>query len=60
MEYIIYSDESDSKGDYYSDFFGGVLVRSTDFDMIKEIEREKKPRLSYINRLSGTKAFASE
>ena len=26
MEYIIYCDESDSNGKYYSDFFGGVHV----------------------------------
>ncbi len=26
MEYIIYSDESVSKGEIFSDFFGGALV----------------------------------
>ena len=34
MEYIIYCDESVTDGKYYSDFFGGVLVRSGDFDEI--------------------------
>ena len=28
MEYIIYCDESVSDGKYYTDFFGGVLVRN--------------------------------
>ena len=36
MEYIIYCDESVTDGKYYSDFFGGVLVRSVDFDEIKD------------------------
>ena len=42
MEYIIYCDESDSNGKYYSDFFGGVLVRNTDFDEIHEALNSKK------------------
>jgi len=29
-EYIIYADESEKKGRYYSNFYGGALVRSTD------------------------------
>lgn len=30
QEYIIYADESDSDGKYYSDFYGGALTRSAD------------------------------
>jgi hypothetical protein len=30
MEYLIWCDESDSKGQYYSNFYGGVLVKSKD------------------------------
>ena len=29
MEFVIYTDESDKKGPYFSNFYGGVLVRST-------------------------------
>jgi hypothetical protein len=34
-EYIIYADESVVRGEYYSNFYGGLLVRSTD---LKEVE----------------------
>jgi hypothetical protein len=30
LEYIIYTDESDKRGRYFSNFYGGVLVRSYD------------------------------
>ena len=30
MEFVIYTDESDREGDYFSNFYGGVLVRSPD------------------------------
>ena len=55
MEYIIYSDESDSKGDYYSDFFGGVLVRSTDFDTIRETLDQKKSELNFRGEIKWVK-----
>ena len=34
LEYIIYTDESDKKGKFYSNFYGGVLVRSVDLQGI--------------------------
>lgn len=34
-EYFIWCDESDSKGKYYSNFYGGVLVKSED---LKEVQ----------------------
>lgn len=55
MEYIIYSDESDSKGDYYSDFFGGVLVRSSDFDLIRETLDQKKQELNFAGEIKWVK-----
>ena len=42
MEYIIYCDESVSDGKYYTDFFGGVLVRNTHIDAIREALDAKK------------------
>lgn len=43
MEYIIYCDESDSEGAYYSDFFGGLLIRSTDLvEVTTSLENKKK------------------
>lgn len=42
LEYVIYTDESDKKGKYYSNFYGGVLVRSPDLlPMIDRLERCK-------------------
>jgi len=34
LEYVIYTDESDKKGKYYSNFYGGVLVRSPDLQSV--------------------------
>jgi hypothetical protein len=43
MEYIIWCDESDQIGKYYSNFYGGVLVRSTHLDeVINRIESAKR------------------
>ena len=34
LEFIIYTDESEKKGKFYSNFYGGVLVRSPDLQPI--------------------------
>ncbi|NLS93245.1 MAG: hypothetical protein GXX96_13905 [Planctomycetaceae bacterium] len=42
LEYIIYTDESDKKGKFYSNFYGGVLVRSVDLQgIIDRLEARK-------------------
>jgi len=35
-EYIIYADESDKKGLYFSNFYGGALVRSEHVDTVRQ------------------------
>ena len=40
--YIIYADESDRKGKYFSNFFGGALVRTSDRETISAILNDKK------------------
>lgn len=55
MEYFIYCDESVSKGRYYSDFYGGALVRSKDFDTVKSILDNKKAELNLFNEIKWTK-----
>ncbi|MBG6163236.1 hypothetical protein IWQ54_002899 [Labrenzia sp. EL_195] len=40
--YIIYTDESDKRGKYYSNFFGGVILRSSDQQEINFRLNEKK------------------
>lgn len=39
--YIIYCDESVSKGPYYSNFYGGALVDSENFEWITEMLNQK-------------------
>lgn len=42
MEYVIYCDESDSAGRYYGNFYGGLLVRSSELStVIRELEAKK-------------------
>lgn len=35
-EYIIYADESDKRGKYFSNFYGGVLIRSEHIDEVRQ------------------------
>lgn len=41
-EYIIYADESVIKGEYYSNFYGGLLVRSADYENVVQILEKAK------------------
>ncbi len=43
--YIIYADESDKKGDYYSNFFGGVLLKASEREKISHALNAKKAEL---------------
>ena len=58
MEYIIYCDESITKGQYFSDFYGGALVRSSDFNQVKQILDSKKQELNLFNEIKWTKVSA--
>ena len=55
MEYIIYCDESDSDGKYYTDFFGGVLVRNLDYDKIKKTLDAMKLELNLKGEIKWVK-----
>ena len=55
MEYIIYCDESVSDGKYYTDFFGGVLVRNTDYDTIQGILNSMKQELNLKGEIKWIK-----
>jgi len=54
-EYIIFCDESDKKGEYYSNFYGGVLVGLSQYDQIKKRLEEKKAELGFRNELKWQK-----
>ncbi len=55
MEYLIYCDESVSKGQFYSDFYGGALVRSHDFTSINEALKTKKDELYFKGEIKWIK-----
>ncbi len=59
MEYLIYCDESISKGEYYSDFYGGVLVALQDFDDIRLSIDKKKGELGLFGEIKWTKVTAN-
>ena len=55
MEYVIYCDESLGKGQYYSDFFGGALVKSCDFEGAKAALESRKAELNLNNEIKWVK-----
>lgn len=55
MEYFTYCDESLSRGQLFSHFYGGVLVRSSDYDMIREALDSKKHELNLLGEIKWTK-----
>lgn len=54
-EFIIYCDESVSDGRYYSNFYGGALIRSDDIDDVRRILREKKAELNLMGEIKWGK-----
>lgn len=59
MEYIIYFDESVNDGEYYSDFFGGVLVRNTDYDVVRCALDTMKQALNLNGEIKWIKVTAN-
>lgn len=55
MEYIIYSDESVSKGELFSDFFGGALVTNRNFNEVDAALGAKKLELNLTGEIKWTK-----
>ena len=54
-EYIIYCDESEEKGTFFSNFYGGALVRSEDFNDVVETLRGKKAALNLGREVKWTR-----
>jgi len=46
LEYIIYTDESDKRGKFFSNFYGGLLVRSSDLQPAIERLEQRKAELN--------------
>ena len=53
--YIIYGDESDKSGNYFGNFFGGVLLKSEDRQAIEELLLAKKLELNFGNEIKWQK-----
>lgn len=59
MEYIIYCDESINKGKYFSDFYGGAFIRSTDLIPVTSSLNAKKQELNFKGEIKWTKVSSN-
>lgn len=57
-EFILYCDESIAKGQYYSDFYGGVLVRSEHINTVNDHLNSVKAELGVYEEIKWTKTNA--
>jgi hypothetical protein len=55
MEYTIWCDESISKGPLFSNFYGGVIAKSTDIPTITNAIKDKKQELNLLGEVKWTK-----
>ena len=55
LEYIIYCDESSSKGSRFSDFYGGCIVKTSDVSSITAHLNSMKSQLNLHGELKWTK-----
>jgi hypothetical protein len=56
--YIIFCDESDGSGKYYSNFYGGVLVGASQYDRITARLNAEKQRLNLFGEVKWSKVSA--
>jgi hypothetical protein len=54
-EYVIWCDESIKKGQFYSDFYGGILVRSNHLKEVNDTFFTLKQKLNYPNEVKWQK-----
>lgn len=57
-EFIIYADESIGRGQYFSNFYGGALVRSRDIDEVRRILAARKAELNLHGEIKWSKVTA--
>lgn len=58
-EYIIYCDESEKRGQYYSNFYGGALIGSSDLEKSVLILENKKIELNLLQEIKWSKVAHS-
>jgi hypothetical protein len=54
-ELVIYTDESDKEGKYFSNFYGGVLVRSTDLADVIQLLKVTKREQNFFGEVKWQK-----
>ena len=54
-EYIIYADESDKKGRYFSNFYGGVLLRSNHIEQVRMQLQSAKEAQNLFHEIKWSK-----
>ena len=54
-EYVIFCDESDWSGKFYSSFFGGILLGASQYDRITERLNKEKQRLNLFAEVKWSK-----
>ncbi len=58
-EIIIYCDESDSNGKFYSNFYGGVLIQSQHLAYVQELIKKKKEELNFKGEVKWQKVSSN-
>lgn len=58
LEYLIYADESSSSGSFFSNFYGGILIKSTDVDRVRDQLTAKKQELGLFGEVKWSKVTA--
>ena len=58
-EFLIYADESTKKGAYYSNFYGGVLIRSNDIDVVRSTLKTAKTEQNLFNEIKWSRVTAN-
>ena len=54
-EYIIFCDESETHGRFFSNFYGGVMVGSSQYDRITQRLNAEKQRLNLFGEVKWSK-----
>ncbi len=55
LEYVVYCDDSVSRGDHFSNFYGGALVRSDHLETVKQALADRKADLNLTGEVKWQK-----
>lgn len=58
-EYLIFLDESEKRGTYFSNFYGGVIIGSKEYDRITSLLQQKKTDLNFFGEVKWSKVSAT-